>query len=350
MYELPEKLKNLVPYHPLTGSYSIRLDANESFITLPDALREEIAKSVAAVDFNRYPDPYCTDLCQKFADFFDIDASLVVAGNGSDELIGLIVSSFAGSGDTMAVVKPEFSMYEFYAQMYGVNVEAYEKDSTTLAIDADELISFVREKNARILILSNPCNPTSLTATQQDIQKIVSSLDCVVVIDEAYMDFSEGSVLRMAGEYDNLIVLKTCSKAFGMAAIRLGFAAASLPITQAIKAAKSPYNVNSMTQTVGCLLFEQKEYLLGCIGRIKCSRNWLYEEILALAAQKSEILSVSNTCANFVFMRLANPKYVFEELGKQGIAVRCMEPFLRITAGSQQENSAVIAVLSEILR
>ena len=139
-----------------------------------------------------------------------------------------------------------------------------------------QLISRAREADAKLLIFSNPCNPTSLAATQADILRIVNGLPgCLVVVDEAYMDFAEGSILRMAGEHDNLIVLKTCSKAFGMAAIRLGFAVARPGLILALKAAKSPYNVNSMTQAVGCVLFSHPGYLTGCANEIKSARDCL---------------------------------------------------------------------------
>ena len=258
---MAEKLQNLVPYSPLEGDYPIRLDANESFLSPPPELLQQIGDAVARIPFNRYPDPYCVALCEKFASFFGVRPSNVVAGNGSDELIGLIVSSFAGAGDRMAVVKPDFSMYAFYAQAAGVSVEVFEKPAETLALDADALVAFARERDVRLVILSNPCNPTSLSASRGSVLRIVEGLpDRLVVIDEAYMDFSTGSVLDVVDRYDNLIVLKTCSKAFGMAAIRLGFAVSHPTLAIALKAAKPPYNVNSMTQAIGCLLFDNPDY------------------------------------------------------------------------------------------
>ena len=207
--ELPQKLQNLTPYDPLTGHYRIRLDANESFLSPPPELMEELMAAVMAVDFNRYPDPYAAELCEKCAAFFGVDPSMVVAGNGSDELIGLIVSWFTEPDDTMAVVRPDFSMYSFYAQPCGLRLLAIDKDPDNLALDADALIARAREADARLLIFSNPCNPTSLAATRADVLKIVDGLPgCLVVVDEAYMDFAEGSILRLAGERDNLIVLK----------------------------------------------------------------------------------------------------------------------------------------------
>ena len=165
-YELPQKLQNLTPYDPLTGHYRIRLDANESFLSPPPELMEELMAAVMAVDFNRYPDPYAVELCEKCAAFFGVDPSMVVAGNGSDELIGLIVSWFTEPDDTMAVVRPDFSMYSFYAQPCGLRLLAIDKDPDTLALDADALIARAREADARLLIFSNPCNPTSLAATR----------------------------------------------------------------------------------------------------------------------------------------------------------------------------------------
>ena len=343
-YELPQKLQNLTPYDPLTGSYRIRLDANESFLSPPPELMEELMAAVMRVDFNRYPDPYAVELCEKCAAFFGVDPSMVVAGNGSDELIGLIVSWFTEPGDTMAVVRPDFSMYSFYAQPCGLRLLAFDKDPDTLALDADALITRAREAGAKLLIFSNPCNPTSLAATRADVLKIVDGLPgCLVVVDEAYMDFAEGSILRTAGEHDNLIVLKTCSKAFGMAAIRLGFAVANPVLTGAIKAAKSPYNVNSMTQAAGCVLFSHPDYLTGCADEIKRSRD-------ALAGEKADLLDVRPTCANFVFLRLTDAKGVYEALLARGVAVRLMGDRLRISAGAPIENRALLSTLREILR
>ena len=251
----------------------------------------------------------------------------------------------------MAVVSPDFSMYSFYAQPCGLRLLTVEKDPGTLVLDVDALISRAREADARLLIFSNPCNPTSLAATRADILKIVDGLPgCLVVVDEAYMDFAEGSILRMAGEHDNLIVLKTCSKAFGMAAIRLGFAVARPGLILALKAAKSPYNVNSMTQAVGCVLFSHPDYLAGCADEIRASRDTLCRELSALAGEKAEILDMRPTCANFVFLRLTDAKGVYEALLARGIAVRLMGDRLRVSAGAPIENRALLSTLREILR
>ena len=348
-YTLPEKLQKLDPYAPVTGSYRIRADANESYLSAPDWLREELAEAVKGIDFNRYPDPYCARLCAAFAGYFGVPAGQVVAGNGSDELIGLIMSWFTSPGDTAVTVSPDFSMYAFYAQSCGVRLRVLEKEG--LALSADALLATAREGDARLVIFSNPCNPTSLEASREEVLRVVEGLPgTLVVVDEAYMDFGEGSILGLAGHYDNLIVLKTCSKAFGMAAIRLGFAVACPTLAAALMAAKSPYNVNAMTQEAGRVLFSHPDYLRDCTERIKRGRDDLYRRLSALAERRAAVSEVQNTHTNFVYLRLADAPGAFRALADRGIAVRLMGDRLRISAGSAAENAELLAALEEIIQ
>lgn len=348
MYKIPERLKNIECYNPVTKPFRIRLDANESFLDLPDSIRTEVAKAVSDIDFNRYPDPMAEELCEKFGEFFQIKPQFLTAGNGSDELISLIVLNFLEKGDTMLTVMPDFSMYGFYANAIGVRVEAVEKEED-MALSAVQVIKQAREKKARLVIFSNPCNPTAFVAKREDILQIVEQLDALVVVDEAYMDFSEGSVLSEIEQYENLIVLKTFSKAFGMAAIRLGFAAANESLTRVLRGVKSPYNVNSMTQAVGCVLLKHPDYLQQCIEKICSSREDLYEKLKKLEENKQEIEKVYATSTNFVYLKVQNAEKIFKKLQEQGISIRYMNGYLRVTAGSPEENQEVVSALEELL-
>lgn len=350
MYQLPKRIAALTPYTPLSGDYRVRLDANESFLSLSDTLREQIANAVRTLDFNRYPDPNCTALCSAFASFYGVDAGLVVAGNGSDELIGLLVGSFVGDEGTLVTVTPDFSMYSFYAQLGGVQTAVFQKPDDSLVLDSDALIAFCRKQNARMLLFSNPCNPTSLLLSRQEVLKLADALpECLVIADEAYMDFAEGSVLDQVGKCDNLVVLKTCSKALGMAAIRLGFAVCPPDVARALSAVKSPYNVNSMTQAAGCVLFANPAYLRDCTTQITASRTSLFDQLRHVSQSKNKISNIYDTETNFVFLQVNNADEVACEAAKIGIALRKMGRFLRITAGSNFENQAVIAALEQLL-
>ena len=348
-YQLNEKLKNMVPYEPISGNYAIRLDANESFLPLDREIQAELAKKLTEIPFNRYPDPLAEEVCRQFADYYGISADYVTAGNGSDELISVIVGTFLSKGDKLLTVMPDFSMYGFYADLAGVTVITQEKNED-LNIDVDALIKTVKREKADCIMFSNPCNPTSLCLDRRQVLRLIESVpDCLVIVDEAYMDFADESILDKVHHYENLIVLKTCSKAVGLAAIRLGFAVAGDTITKALRAVKSPYNVNDMTQSIGYQILSDGEYVVNCIEKIIRSRDSLYNGILGLHMRHKVFDMVYPTTTNFVFIKTPCAQYIYAELLDRSIAIRCMGDYLRITAGSKVENEAVLDALEEIM-
>ncbi len=344
-YKLNKKLIDLVPYEPITGTYKIRLDANESCFNLNEQLKEKICKRISALDFNRYPDCIASEPVNAFSALYGVSPELVTAGNGSDELISVISSCFFESGDTIVNVSNDFSMYGFYAQLYELNVETYQKESD-LSINADKLIAFCKEKNARGLIFSNPCNPTSLGLCRDDVRKIIESLsDCLVILDEAYMDFWNQSLLDEVNKYDNLIILKTCSKAIGLAAVRFGFAVSNKTVTTAMRAAKSPYNNDSVAQTIVAEILSEKQYLTDCRNTIIRNTKQLYSDILAVDKKYGCFEKVYEPCTNFVYIKTDDYQKIYEFMLENSIAVRKFNGYLRITAGTAEENAQFIAVL-----
>lgn len=353
MYTLNDKIKNLVPYDPIAGEYKIRLDANESMFPVSGEMMDMLQKAVSEVDYNRYPDPTASKLRAAYADLYGIDKDLITCGNGSDELIGVLIGAFCEAGDKLLTFAPDFSMYRFYGNVYGIENTVYQK-AVDLAIDIDEVLSMIHaDQNIRMVLFSNPCNPTSLGLGCADVEKLIKNAgNCLVVLDEAYMDFfgEENSFLKRVNEFDNLIVLRTCSKALGMAAIRLGLAIANPTLTRALTAVKSPYNVNSMTQAVGCALLENTDLLKARTAEIIASRNELYAGIKPL--EGDVIKNVFEPKTNFVFLDFGDPdaaKTVFEGFLKNSVAIRYMGRYLRITVGSKDENAAVIGLLPKLL-
>ncbi|OPZ20206.1 MAG: Histidinol-phosphate aminotransferase 2 [Firmicutes bacterium ADurb.BinA205] len=346
-YKLNKKLVDLVPYDPIMGTYKIRLDANESCFDLSDSLKEKICNAIKEVDFNRYPDCLAKRPNEAFAKLYGISPDLVTSGNGSDELISVITSCFFESGDTLVNVSHDFSMYGFYAQLYELNVETYQKNAD-LTIDADALIAFCKEKNARGLIFSNPCNPTSLGLDRESVRKIITSLeDTLVILDEAYMDFWDQSLLDEVDKYSNLLILKTCSKAIGMAAVRFGFAVSNKTITTALRAAKSPYNNDSVAQTIVSEVLSEKEWLADCRNTIISETKKLYEGIIAINEKHNAFEAVYKPCTNFVFIKSDKSKEIYEYLLENSIAIRFFGGNIRITAGTPDENAEVLAVLEK---
>lgn len=204
-----------------------------------------------------------------------------------------------------------------------------------------------REQNVKLLIFSNPCNPTSLGLGREEVRRLITSVDALVVLDEAYMDFWDQSLLPEFDKYDNLLILRTCSKAFGGAALRLGFAVGSLPLTNALKAVKSPYNLNSFTQAAGAALLRRKEESKAALQEILASKTQLLQDVKSLSEKFPGQMEVFESDTNFVFIRTEKYAEIFQYMLENGIAIRKFPGYLRITAGNPGENQAVLKVLKE---
>lgn len=348
MYTLNKKVGDLIPYEPIAGEYTVRLDANESFLNPGDELKREIMDRISGVRLNRYPDALCTALIRKFSAFYGVRPECVSASNGSDEMISILLGSFLERGSTVLTLSPDFSMYRFYCNVYEQKSIVLEKDENFL-IDPNTIIETANRKHVDMILFSNPCNPTSVGMPKEQILKIVSSVSSLVVVDEAYMEFFNDSVLPDLPKYDNLIVLKTCSKAIGCAAIRLGFAVASETVTRAILAVKSPYNVNAITQTVGEVMFENKAYIQNAVKEVLKNRDSLYDSLLMLQQEYPLIERVYKSNTNFIVVKCKNPKTVWQALLEKSVAVRFTEGFIRITAGSREEQEVFLQAFRSIL-
>lgn len=349
MYELNSKLKRIEAYDPIEGNYNIRLDANESCFNINEKLGDKIADTVKKVALNRYPDPTASKVIKSFSELYGIDPQYVTAGNGSDELISIICGCFLEKGDKVLTLSPDFSMYAFYSELYELKVTNLPKDNSTLKIDVDTVIEYCNNNDIKALVFSNPCNPTSLGLKREEVIRLVKGVSCLVVVDEAYMDFWDQSILDKVPELDNLIILKTCSKAIGLAAIRLGFAVASPTITNALRAVKSPYNTDSLEQAIGTVILSEKELLDELCTEIVESRNELQNELEALAVKYTKLEKVFKSVTNFIFIKTASAKEIHSKLLERSIAVRFMGNYIRISAGTKEENNAVISALDEIL-
>lgn len=347
-YTVNEKIQNLEPYQPIQGSCRIRLDANESFLQPQAELLAELGREAASVAFNRYPDPYAETLCRAFADFYHIDPADVVAGNGSDELISLLFSAFLMKGEPVMTLSPDFSMYRFYGGISEAQCLEYRKNSD-FSMDVDALARSVQKNKVRMLIFSNPCNPTSIGLKREEIRRLVRAVDALVVLDEAYMDFWDQSLLGEERAFDNLIILRTCSKAAGMAALRVGFAVACPKLVRCLKAVKSPYNVNAVSQKIGAAVLSRTERLSFCRKQIIASRDALFMGLQQLEAEHPGKIHVYSTVTNFVTVAIPDSAAAYEKLLRAGIAVRCFDGFLRVTAGSLQENDEFLKTFAEIL-
>ena len=341
-FELNEKIRNLVPYDPITGSYPIRLDANESCLPIGEEERAALVRVAQGINLRRYPDHEATNLCQAAAAYYGTQPALLTAWNGTDEAILLLSTAFLGRGTTLLSYALDFSMYHFNAYLTGADVVKLPKNDD-FTIDVEAAIAALYQYKPEMFLFSNPCNPTSLVLPQRQVRRIIVAAretGTLVALDEAYMDFSDQSLIDEVAQHDNLVILRTCSKAPGLAGLRLGFSLANPALTRALHNVKSPYNVGSLTQAVGEAMLCQPVRLQEGVAEIRLRTDELSRDLRALG------FHVVGDAANFVFVRDAGRH--FEPLKERGIVVRCYGEHLRITAGTQEENAALLGVLKKI--
>lgn len=347
-YELNKKIVDLVPYEPISGTYKIRLDANECPLDLPEDIKSQLKAAIDNIAFNRYPDPLASSVIKSFSEFYGINPECVTAGNGSDELIFLIESAFLEKGDKMLVVSPDFSMYNFYSSICEVECGTFIKNDT-LDIDVEALINKIKSDNIKLLIFSNPCNPTGRGITSEQARKLVNNVSALVVLDEAYMDFWNQSLINEVEKYSNLIIFRTASKAVCSAALRLGFAVANKIISSAIKAVKSPYNVNSFSQSAGEIVYKNVDFLKNRLKKIVLSRDKLYNGLVEISKSNPGFIPVESV-ANFVFIKTHDAKNIWEYLKEKSIVVRLMGGYLRITAGTEDEVNKTLSAINQYFK
>ena len=344
---IPEKVAKLDEYIPDNGKYDIRVDANESPFLPSEKMKKDMEKAFSGVAFNRYPDSEASLLKEAYAKIYGIESDCVVAGNGSDELISVITATFLSPGDKVLVVLPDFSMYEFYAKISGADVVRYEKHSD-FSVDFDDISRVVAEEGIKLVIFSNPCNPTGRAYDKETIDKFIDSVDTLVVVDEAYMEFctKDASVLSEYSGRENLIVLKTLSKAYGLAAMRCGFAIGNRELITAIKKVKSPYNVNSATQAVATAVLGHADEIKNNTAVMTAERIKVETKLRELAEKYSFKVYPSDT--NFVLAHIGDKsKAIYSYLIERSVKIRLMGEFLRITASYSEETDRVLDLLEE---
>lgn len=349
MITLPEKLSRMTPYDPCENIYQIKLDANESYFSLPEELRDTIAASMETVDFNRYPDPSVEGLRRLAGREFGVAPGNIVVGNGSDEMISLIMNTFVPRGGKVMVLAPDFSMYRFYAEVAELDVINMLKDDE-FALTEEQVIERAKQEQPDVLIFSNPCNPGGQGFCHAETVRICNALENIlVVVDEAYMDFWDQSILDVSTAMENVLVMKTLSKAYGCAALRIGFVIGYAELVSQLNKTRSPYNIGTLPQLAASIVLEDTSWAKEQCAAIVARKEELEKACTALA-ERSQVLTVLPTHTNFVVLRTSKCTEIFEELQRRGICVRCFPNYdmLRVTTGSAEENQTLLTELTDI--
>jgi len=336
-------LRQLQPYtsarDEYSGSEGVFLDANENPFG-----------SSTSQDFNRYPDPYQTALKQEIAKIKGANPAQIFLGNGSDEAIDLLFRAFCNPGqDNVILLPPTYGMYGVSAAINGVEVRNVPL-TPDFQLQPEKILSAVNA-HSKILFLCSPNNPSGNAVKREDIFFLLENFPGIVVVDEAYIDFSEGaSLLTVLDQHPNLLVMQTLSKAWGLASLRLGMAFASSELIRVLNQIKPPYNISGLTQETVLSALQNKEKVDEFIQLILEERKFLQKELERLPY----ILRVHNSDANFLLVQFEHPNQVYEDLVKEKIIVRNRSSVLhcagclRITVGTREESIALLQALEKV--
>ena len=330
----------LKPYSSARDEYSgveasVFLDANENPYNTPN---------------NRYPDPLQRELKALIAPLKGVKVENIFLGNGSDEAIDLIFRAFCRPGvDNVVAIDPTYGMYQVCADVNDVEYRKMLLD-VYYQFKASSLLSAIDE-NTKAIFICSPNNPTGNSLCRKEIESLLKRFDGLVVVDEAYIDFSSSeSLLKNLDEYPNLIVLQTFSKAWGCAAIRLGMAFASPKIIAIFNKIKYPYNVNRLTQEEAIKVLRQPEKIKEWVNTLLEERTRVMEEFVKLPC----CIRVFPTDANFFLTKVYEATQIYDFLVSEGIIVRnrtnvaLCKDCLRITIGTKEENDALLDALRKV--
>ncbi|HSG83276.1 MAG TPA: histidinol-phosphate transaminase [Nitrosopumilus sp.] len=328
---------------------SVKLDSNENYV-IPKQFQNDIISSARKnSDIRSYPLGGVERLINAISKFTKISSSMIGVGNGSDQILDLILSNFASKETKVLTSNPTFGFFEERCKLYNIPLIAI-PFSDDMKLDIADFIK--QSKKADILYLDSPNNPTGFQFSKSQLQKLVKSFDGLVIIDEAYGEFSEYSLSNMVKTQSNLIVVQTLSKSFGLAGLRLGYFIANKKFTEAfMNVLQYPYPVSTITIESGIEALEKSSVMKDTIDNIKTERKRIIETL-----QKYDAFDVFDSKANYVLFDAHGAyKRVYAALSEQGISIRKLgkignhDGCLRVTIGTKEMNSKFLLAIRDLL-
>ena len=351
-----DSLKKLKSYDPHEVPYKVKLNANENPYGLPEEIVEEILRKAKNLEYSRYPNANSVKLSETVSSFWGLTRDNIVIGNGSDELIDYLIKAFSEKGRRVITTAPSFAMYKIYSIVNGSNFVQIPLSQSNFSLNEDKILEEAKKEDSSIVFIAYPNAPTGNYFAEDKIIKIIEESGCLVVVDEAYYEFGKKTFVPLISQYDNLVILRTFSKAYCIASLRMGYLLSNPEIINEIRKVKSPFNVNSFSQLAAQVVFENKEVLKDNIEKIIIEREKLTDRINELSPFKTY---PSQT--NFVLVEVGSKgdtDLVYNNLLKQGILVQTVSDpifstpryFLRITVGNEEENGILLDGLKNCQR
>jgi len=343
------EVRGLTAYTLKHFDAEVKIDQNENPYELPLELKREIVDRVLRRPWGRYPEFVPTSVIRTMSKFTGWPEEGILVGNGSNELIQASLTVTLGPGRRLAVPQPTFTLYKLMATTLQAEVNAVFLNADRLTFDVDKLLEASR--SADVVVVCSPNNPTGCLLEREALVALLKTAPGLVLLDEAYHEFSGQTAVPLLSEHKNLVVLRTFSKAMATAGLRFGYMMAHPDIAREVYKAKLPYNVNIFTLAAVEVLIENRPVLDRGINDLVRERERVFSEL-----QRRSAVQAFPSCANFILIRTARPsRELFDALYSSGVLVRdvsaypLLERCLRISIGTPRENDKLLAALDRAL-
>ncbi len=349
-------LRELSSYTPVAGDYAVRLDANEAPELLSVAAKTRLAEACSSLVWERYPDATASALRQALASYSGVSAEEILVGDGSDEIITLLLTAFSqprdrADGALIMTTTPTFVMYRMSAKVRGQRVLEVPLDSAW-DLASESMLRGIELSPPNLIFIATPNNPTGNLVNRERLERLIQAApSTLVVIDEAYIPYAASDHLDLYRRYENVAVMRTLSK-IGFAALRIGWLIARPALTAELDKVRLPYNMNTPSQVLGALAVGELEPEIRRIVRYVVAER----ERVAVALAALPGITVTPSAANFLWFRSERPaQALFEGLQARGVLVRSFHQRggrlahqLRVTIGTREENDRFLACLREL--
>ena len=348
LQNIKPEVRALHGYHLTAYDCPIKLNQNESPFDVPDSLKDDILRDVHNKSWSRYPEPMQMDLVEALADRVGVHPDKLIVCNGSNTFVQLVLGVVSAPGVNIVIPSPSFSLYGLYAGIFSgrvIDVPLTEN----YGFDIPALCRAASQKDVRLIILCSPNNPTGCAISNTDLDKLLSGTNALVMVDEAYGEFYNQTAIDLLPKHPNLIVIKTLSKAFGAAGIRIGYLIAHPDLRDEIIKGKIPFDINIFSHTAAMAILNEKELIQQRIAFICAERERVFQSLA-----KIEGVTPYPSHANLILFEVGDPDAIFTGLIEQGVLIRNVTSYpmldraLRVSIGTQWENDRFLEALERI--
>lgn len=343
-------LTGLIPYDAKEVDAEILLASNENPLDMPIELKNRIAEHLVEFNFNRYPDPTAPRLCKMIAKANGLEPENVIIGNGGDELIMNMFLTWGGPGRTFLNFPPTFSMYETDARVTETNIVSIPRRED-FSIDEEATLARVAEGDIDLIVIANPNNPTGNLTDESFLIDLLCATDALVCVDEAYFEFSRTTIRPHLDRFPNLVILRTFSKAFSLAALRVGYILGHADVIRQFKKVRQPYSVSAFSQWSAQIVYRNRMLFEGPIEEIVHERNKLSKALAGM-----EGIAVFPSEANYVMFQVEHGSSLWRDLlYTHSIYIRDftrtegLQDCLRVTVGTPEQNNLFLTAVTELM-